>query len=24
LWAHPDVPHETVATLTELCDLFPR
>lgn len=24
LWAHPAVPHETVATLTELCDLFPR
>ena len=24
LWAHPAVPHETVTTLTELCDLFPR
>jgi len=24
LWAHPALPHETVATLTELCDLFPR
>ncbi|WP_431095762.1 HAD family hydrolase [Polaromonas aquatica] len=24
LWAHPEVPHETVTTLTELCDLFPR
>lgn len=23
LWAHPAVPHKTVATLTELCDLFP-
>jgi FMN hydrolase / 5-amino-6-(5-phospho-D-ribitylamino)uracil phosphatase len=24
LWAHSAVPHETVTTLTELCDLFPR
>ena len=24
MWAHPAVPHETVTTLTELCDLFPR
>ncbi len=22
LWVHPDEPHETVTTLTELCDLF--
>jgi putative hydrolase of the HAD superfamily len=24
MWAHPAVPHETVTTLTELCDLFPQ
>ncbi|WP_309678870.1 HAD family hydrolase [Polaromonas sp.] len=24
LWTHDAVPHETVTTLTELCDLFPR
>jgi 2-haloalkanoic acid dehalogenase type II len=24
MWAYPEVPHETVTTLTELCDLFPR
>ncbi len=24
LWTHPAVPHETVTTLTELCDLFPH
>ena len=24
LWAHEVVPHETVRSLTELCDLFPR
>lgn len=24
MWAHPVVPHETVTTLTELCDLFPQ
>ncbi|MGH8856755.1 MAG: HAD family hydrolase [Polaromonas sp.] len=24
LWSHPAEPHETVTTLTELCDLFPR
>ena len=24
LWTHADEPHETVASLTELCDLFPQ
>jgi len=24
LWPHPALPHETVTTLTELCELFPR
>lgn len=24
LWTHPAMPNETVTTLTELCDLFPR
>lgn len=24
LWVHPDEPHETVTTLTELCELFAR
>ena len=24
LWTHVGEPHETVSSLTELCDLFPR